>query len=183
MDRRTRKSKEAIFKAFTTLLKSKSFSAVTVGEIIELADVGRATFYAHFETKDYLLRELCRELFMHLFDTDKKNSLSHTHIFDCNENTPFFLHLFKHLKKDDNNILTLMLKEDTGLFLEYFKNSLSLVVEKNFGDLNLKKPQNVPIDFYINHVACSFLESAKWWAQKGLTLSPEEIYEYFIQSI
>jgi AcrR family transcriptional regulator len=59
MDRRQRKSRESIFSAFTDLLSEKDFTQITVGEIIERADVGRATFYAHFETKDYLLIELC----------------------------------------------------------------------------------------------------------------------------
>ena len=48
MDRRKRKTREAIFSAFVTLLAKKDFSQITVGEIIEKADVGRATFYAHF---------------------------------------------------------------------------------------------------------------------------------------
>ena len=63
MDRRQRKTREAIFKAFTELLSRKNFDQMTVGEIIESADIGRATFYSHFETKDYLLEEFCKELF------------------------------------------------------------------------------------------------------------------------
>ena len=59
MDRRKRKTREAIFSAFVTLLAKKDFSQITVGEIIEKADVGRATFYAHFETKDFLMKEFC----------------------------------------------------------------------------------------------------------------------------
>ena len=54
MDRRQRKTRQAIFAAFTQLLSQKDFGDITVGEIIATADVGRATFYAHFETKDYL---------------------------------------------------------------------------------------------------------------------------------
>ena len=57
MDRRQRKTREAIFSAFIALLSQKDLGQITVGEIIEKADVGRATFYAHFPTKDFLLKE------------------------------------------------------------------------------------------------------------------------------
>ena len=59
MDRRQKKTSESIFKSFITLLSKKHYNQITVGEIIEHANVGRATFYAHFETKDYLLKSLC----------------------------------------------------------------------------------------------------------------------------
>ena len=74
MDRRQRRTREAIFNAFTQLLSHKDFSQITVGEIIDLADIGRATFYSHFETKDYLLKELCQELFCHVFDAVKPDN-------------------------------------------------------------------------------------------------------------
>ena len=56
-------TKYSIFNAFTALLSEKDFNQITVGEIIDGADVGRATFYAHFETKDFLLKELGRMAF------------------------------------------------------------------------------------------------------------------------
>jgi len=55
MDRRQRKSRQAIFRAFTELLKKENYSKITVQQIIDLADVGRTTFYMHFETKDALI--------------------------------------------------------------------------------------------------------------------------------
>ena len=92
MDRRQRKTREAIFDAFTRLLAHKDFAQITVGQIIEQADVGRATFYAHFETKDYLLKEFCEDLFCHIFDAMGEKNTEHRHIFRCDAPDSVFLH-------------------------------------------------------------------------------------------
>ena len=108
MDRRQRKTRQAIFSAFTELLSGRNLSGITVGEIIEKADVGRATFYAHFETKDALLDEYCKELFCHIFDAADGHTERHTHIFSCEDTDSPFLHLFRHLYNNDNNIANII---------------------------------------------------------------------------
>lgn len=44
-DRRVNKTKKAIYQAFLQLLNDKGYDATTVQDIIDLADVGRSTFY------------------------------------------------------------------------------------------------------------------------------------------
>ncbi len=175
MDRRQRKTREAIFKAFIELLSKKNLMHITVGEIIEEADVGRATFYAHFETKDFLLKELCRELFCHIFDSISDNH-SHSHIFNCQKQDSVFLHLFTHINNNDNNIAKLLNCQNNRLFLQYFKTGLIDLLE----NIEIKNHKVLPKDFVTNHIASTFVETVKWWIDNGKKESPELICEYFL---
>lgn len=180
MDRRQRKTREAIFAAFTKLLSEKSFSQITVSDIIQRADIGRATFYAHFETKDFLLKELCEELFCHIFDTTGADKHEHRHIFACDTSGSVFQHLFEHLQRNDNQILDLLSSENNELFLRYFKTGLLQLVESQLDHFSARKASILPRDFYINHKAAAFVETVRWWIENKMEQSPEEITEYFL---
>jgi AcrR family transcriptional regulator len=56
MDRRVRKTREALYAAFVSLIVERGYDATTVQEILDEADVGRSTFYTHFTGKEELLR-------------------------------------------------------------------------------------------------------------------------------
>ena len=182
MDRRQRKTREAIFKAFTELLSHKDFEHITVGEIIVLADVGRATFYAHFETKDFLLKALCEELFCHVFDAVSKEN-KHHHIFECDAPDSVFLHLFQHLQKNDNHILELLSSRNNTLFLQYFKENLMQLIETQLPALEMKNQEKLPKSFRVNHIASTFVETVRWWLEHGKKETPETITEYFFLTL
>ena len=163
MDRRQKKTREAIFEAFGELLSKKDFNKITVAEIIERADVGRATFYAHFETKEYLLKELCDELFCHVFDSLHRERGEHKHIFECDAPDSVFLHLILHLQRNDNNILALLASQNNELFLRCFKENLKELVKDQLYLFESEKTKELPRDFMINHVSATFVETIKWW--------------------
>lgn len=183
MDRRQRKTRESIFSAFTKLLSEKNYKQITVGDIIDRADIGRATFYAHFETKDFLLKELCEELFCHIFDSSSESDCEHRHIFNCNAPDSVFKHLFEHLYKNDNQILQLLSSENNELFFKYFKTNLLQLVESQLDTFSNQKMCFLPHNFYTNHIAATFVETARWWIENEMKQTPEEITKYFLAVI
>lgn len=61
-DRRVMRSKLAIKEALLSLMEQKSFSDISVTEIVERANYNRGTFYAHYENKEALLDAVISEL-------------------------------------------------------------------------------------------------------------------------
>ena len=183
MDRRQRKTREAIFAAFSSLLSQKGYSKITVEEILDRADVGRSTFYAHFETKDYLLKALCEELFCHIFDATEKQASNHRHIFSCDPPDSVFAHLFQHFSRNDNHILDLLSGENNHLFLTYFKSGLEELIETQLDTLGIRQAEGLPRDYLRNHVCASFVETLRWWVAHGMVESPRQITDYFLYAI
>ncbi len=181
MDRRQKKTRTAIFNAFIKLLEQKDFYHITVQEIIDEADIGRATFYTHFETKDYLLKGLCEELFEHIINSAIGNANHNSLYSQCSTTTSVFLHLLQHLKNNDDNMLTLLSCQNNELFLQYFKNELKEMIRIQFHSKQAINKTDLPEEFLINHIAATFVETVTWWIHHKLQESPEEIVNYFLQ--
>jgi len=179
MDRRQQKTRDAIFEAFSTLLSSKGYTRITVQEIIDEANIGRSTFYSHFETKDDLLKEMCTDLFEHVF-SGSLNSES-THDFSLADGNPnsMITHILYHLRDNKRNITGILTCESSELFLRFFKQYLNEFIIKHLLKNVKRRNGNIPDDFLINHIGGSFVEMVQWWIKNNMKQSPEELEAYF----
>lgn len=110
-DRRITKTRKAIYHAFLHLLNQKDYDIITVQEIIDRADVGRSTFYSHYESKELLLDELCQKLFHHLFERDDQLSPQ-----------DYLAHIFQHFKKNQDHVTSLLLSKNDYFIRSCEKN-------------------------------------------------------------
>ena len=179
MDRRQKKTRQAIFKALLLLLDKKDFSRITVQEILDAADVGRATFYAHFETKEYLLKELCRELFDHVLEATAGREDPTGRYAACHEGGSVFGHLLHHLQRNDDGMLLLLSCRNNELFLKYFKENLARVLLQNHM-VPVGGPDDPPKDLVLQHITATFVEVVFWWVRNGMTESPEQVEGYVL---
>lgn len=182
MDRRQKKTKEAIYKAFEELVTQKSYQKITVQEIIDRANVGRTTFYAHFETKDALLREICAGLFHHVFYA-KGAGAAHNFSLSQGDSHTVVIHMLCHLRDNRNIISRLMTGESSEMFLFYFKQNLNRLVDECLLSGIRCCNEKVSEAFLRNHVSGSFVNMVQWWIQNGMQESPEELGESFLAVI
>ena len=179
MDRRQQKTRAAIFSAFSELLSRKSYSKITVQDIIDEANVGRTTFYAHFETKDDLLKELCTDIFDHVISS--RLNIEPSHDFSLSGSAPpdIISHILFHLRDSKKNIIGILSCESGDLFLQYFKTYLNRLLSQWIPQPQQPPLSSVPRDFLIDHVSGSFVNMVQWWIRNNLRQTPEELTGYF----
>lgn len=177
MDRRQQKSKDAIFKAFSTLLETKRYNNLTVQDIIDEANIGRSTFYAHFETKDELLKAMCTEIFNHVFSNNLFTEKTHDFSVGNNGIETKLTHILHHLKDSERNLVGILTCESGELFMGYFKEYLTEMFSKYLSEINV----NAPADFVLNYLVGGFTESVKWWLDNKMKYTPEEIARFYIE--
>jgi AcrR family transcriptional regulator len=56
-DRRSARTQTCILAAFRELVFARGYGTVTVSDIVEQANIGRSTFYEHYDNKDDLFRQ------------------------------------------------------------------------------------------------------------------------------
>ncbi len=178
MDRRQQKTRNAIFKAFTSLLATKSYSQISVQDIIDVANVGRSTFYTHFDTKTELLKALCGELFGHVVESAK--DFTHHGLYSNDEaSKSVFCPLLQHLQENENNVISLLSCESNEIFLRYFKDSLNKLIYSQYAETLQHWNSELPKDFIVNHISSSFVEMVLWWIKGNMRYTPEELDRYF----
>ncbi|WP_425800603.1 TetR/AcrR family transcriptional regulator [Desulfitobacterium sp. Sab5] len=175
MDRRTEKTKDAIYNAFSSLLLKKRYSKITIQEIIDYANIGRSTFYSHFETKDELLKAMCTDIIENIHSSN----LSLDNATPCSIIVP----ILYHIKGNQKIIRGVFSSNSSELLTTYFKRYLNSRIEQYFLFSYNETQTGIPKNFLINHISGSFIEMIKWWSDNNMEESPEELSGYFISVI
>jgi len=167
-DRRSQRTRHLLSAALVELIKEKDYNGITVSDIIERANVGRSTFYAHYRDKDDLfVGELDRviELLSHRIPDQKE--------------MPFFpsLGLFHHVGEEYELYKSLLWGPGIDLLIKHLQKSLTKRIEQGLQES--RKEFNVPIPILANFIGGSFLTLLQWWLENKMIYPPEEMNEIF----
>ena len=167
-DRRSQRTRYLLSAALVELIREKDYNTITVSDIIDRANVGRSTFYAHYRDKDDLfVGELDRVI----------EVLSHR--IPDQEEMPFFpsLGLFRHVGEEYQLYKSLLWGPGIDLLIKHLQKSLSKRIEQ--GLVESGEEFNIPIPILANFIAGSFLTLLQWWLENKMIYSPEEMDKIF----
>lgn len=173
-DRRPRRSRRLIAAALVALMLEQRYDRITVQAIIDHADIGRSTFYAHYRSKDdVLLQELDRVL-----DLLHEQHLAHDPppADQLLPSLPFFLHVHQHAAL----YAALVRGGAIDLVARSLHRRLRAGAEARLTALGLDQTNlALPPALVADYLAGSYLTLLRWWFEHAPTDPPELMAEVF----
>ncbi len=179
MDRRQQKTRVAIFRAFSDLLIKKKYNRITVQDIIERANIGRSTFYLHFETKDSLLDAMCQQIFEHVFSEPIGEEQTHDFSDKADTIRHHLTHVLYHIQDNKRDFKAILSCDSDAILIDYFSKYLRVV----FSDALFTGECSVPEDYLLNHRVNSFIDTVKWWLDNKRDYTPEQVIDFYLAVI
>ena len=169
-DRRVRRTRQSLHLALLELMIEKDFHEITVQDLIDRADVGRSTFYAHFTDKTALLRSSLSGL----NDVLARPAAA-------SEPAPgrplhFSLEMFRHVADQSTLIRALLGPRRTDTVGREIEALLHEVVMTELAVL-APDPRRcrVPLDLVARSVVAVFMAAMIWWVEGDFAQSPEQM--------
>jgi AcrR family transcriptional regulator len=177
-DRRVERTQHLLRTALRSLIQEQGFEALTVQQIIDRANVGRATFYAHFDNKDDLLASGFEDLRAALKARQRD---AFTRGRNLDERVFAFSHdVFAHTD-EYRDVFRAMVGKRSGAAVQRLLHKLlvDLVRDDVKGTVPRGESGVVPTEALVQFIAGALFELLMWWLNGKTRLSVAEVNALF----
>jgi AcrR family transcriptional regulator len=179
VDRRVQKTLRLLKEALITLISEKGYDAVTVQDILDRANVGRSTFYIHFENKQALLHS-CFDDLNQLFEQHNINISSGEKSADFFIKSDFTLNLFRFIKLNHRLIKAILQEDVMSIFNSPIQDYIFTHISETLKALTQNKKQApLPLEVLAHYLTSAFIGTLKWWVDKDIPCTAEELDKIF----
>ncbi|MBZ9871813.1 TetR/AcrR family transcriptional regulator [Mesorhizobium sp. BR1-1-9] len=174
IDRRAARTRRALHEALLRLMLRKGYEAILVQDIIDEADVGRSTFYAHYTGKEDLLRSGFQRLREELKEAQAQVDASAR---VPNDTLSFSGTMFEHAARYADHYRTMIGGRGGAAAENEIRQALSEMVRQElppvlYGD-------SIPRDFVVQFIVGAFITTLNWWFERKPKLSPSQVDSMF----
>ena len=197
LDRRVQKTRKLLQDALIELVAEKGYESVTIREILDKANVGRSTFYAHFQDKDHLLHSILDRLH-ELFVQHNKRILDAATNFGKTDNPDLTLglshtlSLFRFVGQNHLFFKAMLGKRGYGIFTkpiyDYVFDHVHGIFTNPIHDdmfahlhepfkmlISRKKYGSLESEIAAHYFVSAFMGILIWWVEKDMPCTAEEI--------
>jgi AcrR family transcriptional regulator len=171
VDRRISRTRRSIDAAFLALLQRRGYDAVSVSDIVREADVGRATFYEHYTSKDDLLRAQLRQVTTTMLcaGTQPPTLLDATPLFVHVRDVPM---LYRLVAGRAAAVRSLRLVQ------QVLEERAALILAKHLSEgASLRTPLTAPIACRL--IVANLVALLAWWTENGMRETAGEMQAPF----
>jgi AcrR family transcriptional regulator len=180
-DRRIQRTEQQLRAALIALILEKGYDAITVQDILDRANMGRSTFYAHYRDKEDLLLSG----FQVLFDTFEKEYRQTTapdkDLAQAGKELSLFF--FRHAGSH-RALFQAMIGEQGGkIVLEHTQRYLVNFIRDNIAAQLTDRQKDLPVDVLAHYIASSYLSLLIWWLDHDLPYTAEQMDRLYQQLV
>lgn len=176
VDRRIRRTREALQQALIALIRERRYEDITVQEIAERANVGRTTFYLHFNNKDELFID-CHESIVRAFQIAPLFSVTRE-VLQSAETPPGIVRAFEHLEGARPHLDPIFQSKGGLLILrgmrEWSAHAIEVSLKAGFAE-----PRAFPVSVLAAYLAGAQIALVQWWLEKRRPHTPENVAQRF----
>lgn len=190
IDRRVLRTREALRDALSELIQEKGYDEITIEEITERANIGRATFYLHYKDKEDLLMEEFHRRIMQNAERLSKTQISvwlsyldpGSELADQNEPPPLES-IFQHIYDNKGFYYLLLTNARSGRVVERIRKTSMEVTARFITNLVekqvIKLKEGVSVDAVAAFLNGALLSTVDWWLGEDMQHTPAELANLF----
>ncbi len=178
VDRRVQRTRQLLHQALIALVLEKGYDKITVQNIIDRANVGRSTFYAHYLDKEDLLKsgleKLRQDLGQHLAG---ENAVEGSEWLLLPS-----LALFRHVGKHHHLYKAMIGGKGIDVVARTIEDALIAHAQAHLEQLVAKEGQpSVPPLVIVTYLVGALETLLTWWLDNDMPYPPEQMDEMFQQ--
>jgi AcrR family transcriptional regulator len=178
-DRRVGKTRTLLHEAISALIREKAYDAISVGEILDRANVGRSTFYMHFRDKDDLLVSSMHDMLRAVRSGAPPASASRQERLIW-FSRPIFEHIHQHRRASEAR----MGARGRAIVHDYLRRVLVELItdeleRRSRGGRSGRMANAMPTALLVQHVASTFVLVLNWWVESKSRLAANEVDDLF----
>lgn len=174
LDRRVVRTRQLLRDALMELIFDKGYDSVTVKDITDRANVGRATFYLHYAGgKEELLLSNLQEIYDELVERIKAEKIA-PFVHGRNRSSQI---AFEHAAEQRDLYLILLRGQGAAALTQRIREYLAGLIQQEL--LQEWQSGDAPLEIIANCMAGSLIALITWWLEHDMPYPPAHMADMF----